>query len=126
MKRQKTSWYLSKLLFYLGFSPRAVGYRYIKEIVFLFIDTDCLKLNDVYSAVARSFSQTPELIASSVRNALKQANNNALDEKLECLIGVGVFNKNYSVTVGEFFGLISTYLKYCWDGVNLELPINDL
>lgn len=79
-------------------------------------------MNEMYGIISRNHNQTPELIAASVRNALKRANNNYLNKRLEDLMGARLFDKNYNITVGEFFGLITTYLKYCWDGVSLDLP----
>ncbi|MCL2556011.1 MAG: sporulation initiation factor Spo0A C-terminal domain-containing protein [Firmicutes bacterium] len=116
MKQQKINWHITKTLIFLGILPSTAGYKYIKEIIYLYIDYDILKLSDAYSIIAKNFSQTPELIAASVRNALKSANNKNLNNKLEILMNTKIFNKNDNVTNGEFFGLMSTYLKYCWDG----------
>jgi len=119
---RKAKCYLSKLLVSLGISPQITGYRYIKEIVFLYIDVGTLRLIDTYPIIARNFNQTPKLVASSVRNALKRANNNDLNMKMDRLMGVNTFDKNYNITVGEFLGLISDYLKYHWDG-SMDVPI---
>jgi len=122
MELQSTKLYLTKILYYLGFSPQTAGYRYIKDIVFLYIEKDCLKLIDIYPAIAKSFSETPQLVEASVRNALKRANSSNLNKKLESLMGTGIHGGSYNVTVSEFFGAISVYLKYFWDGKSTDLP----
>ena len=124
MKALKVNWHLSKMLIYLGISPSNVGYRYIKEIIIHNTNNDCQKLKDVYLTIARSYNQTPKLIEASVRNAIKRANNNDIHKRLESLMGKQIVNKNYSVTVAEFFGLMTTYLKYSWDGTDI-VPAHD-
>ena len=122
MEVNKSTRYLTKVLVYLGLSPKMTGYKYVRETILINIEKDCLKMHDVYTAAGQIYGKYPKIIESSIRNTLKQANNNGLGKRLDCLMGVSNFNNGYNITVSEFLGLMSDYMKHCWDGESFDLP----
>ena len=78
--------YVTKLLIFLGFSPRTGGFNYLKEMILIYFKNQNLKLAQIYPVISRIKGQPPDAIQTAIRTALKNSFNQGGNSQLELLL----------------------------------------
>lgn len=123
MDTRYLSAYVTKLLFFLGFSPRTKGFAYVREMVVISYFNKRVCLNQIYIMIADKTGQPTEAIQTAIRTALKNAQSGSGFKKLEGLMGTNFIQARYLIPPREFLGLIGEYLTYFWDGKSDISPL---
>lgn len=106
---------VSRMLTHLAIFPHRKGHAFIKDGVLHLIALFARGENsggDLYRRLALWHHCTPRAAESSIRSAIKAAQNLGAAERLNQLFGIVVSDKSYPLSNLQFISLLAQYCYY--------------